>query len=383
MATRTNSTQARAQQGRPQQYQQRQAPPPAAAEAAVPLEPPANFADVEHAIEKAIADCGVLAVANLSQMQQAMRMAQGINALKLALTNDFLQRVIMPLQSTALGFLTDKDKEGGYPIDVVRTCCVDAMLRGFRVVGNEFNIISGRFYGAKAGFERQVTEFPGLTDLVMEPGVPAMRDGGAVVPFVASWKLNGNPMQIACLPAAAAGQLDSRIPVKVNAGMGADAVIGKAYRKMYFRIWQRLHGSTFGMVDGDAHDGEVINTTGTPAPAAGAPKVDPLAAMGQAHRAKKEQAAAAPADAPPPANDAGPPTIQMVIDALVDADEAWSLLTTAAATAVVEAWTGDQRRAAYAWAMAFVQTPDDQGPPEQPEFTLLPVEDVREPGEEG
>lgn len=214
-------------------------------------------------IEKAVNECGIQSIRQLPAFLQAVQMANGISAMRAALTEQLVQTVIMPLQGSPLGFLTDKDSTGGYGALVVRDCAIDAMLRGFRVVGNEMNIISGRFYGTKAGYERLVAEFPGLTDLQLQPGVPQnVGDKGALVPFVASWRLNGKEMSLRCIQEK--DGTDLRIPIKVNGGMGSDAVLGKATRKILFRIYQRINGSTFGAVDGEIDD--AINTTGEPAP---------------------------------------------------------------------------------------------------------------------
>lgn len=219
---------------------------------------------VSQAIELAIGECGVEAISKLPTFLQAVKMAHGISALRAALTDQFVQSTLMPLQGSKLGFLTDKDKDGGYGMAVVRDCCIEAMLRGFLVVGNEFNIIAGGFYGAKAGWARKVGEYPGLTDLVLQAGVPQIvGDKGALVPYVASWRLHGKEMVLRC--AQEKDGTDLRIPIKVNNGMGADAVLGKAERKILFRIYQRVNGSTFGATDGEVGE-EPINTTGETVP---------------------------------------------------------------------------------------------------------------------
>lgn len=224
---------------------------------------------VSQSIEEALQECGFDAISKLPTFIRAFRMAQGISALRAALTDQFVQTVLMPLQGTKLGFLTDKDKDGGYGLHVVRDCCIEAMLRGFSVVGNEFNIIAGGFYGARAGWERKVLEYPGLTDLVTQPGVPSMNQdkSGALVSYFASWKLDGKPMRLDCQYSKDGDNvLDTRIPIKVNAGMGADAILGKAARKVAFRIYGRIAGSTLGASDGEVGD-DAILTTGEPAPA--------------------------------------------------------------------------------------------------------------------
>ena len=219
---------------------------------------------VSQAIELAIGECGVEAISNLPTFIRAVKMASGISALRAALTDQFVVSTLMPLQGSKLGFLTDKDKDGGYGMAVVRDVAIEAMLRGFSIVGNEFNIIAGGFYGAKAGWERKVGEYPGLTDLVLQPGVPqGVGDKGSLVPYVASWRLDGKEMTLRCVQEKDGADL--RIPIRVNAGMGADAVIGKATRKVLFRIYQRINGSTFGAVDGEVGD-DAITTTGESVP---------------------------------------------------------------------------------------------------------------------
>jgi hypothetical protein len=245
-------------------------------------------------IEKAIAECGVQAITKLPAFIQAVKMANGISAMRAALTDQLVQTVIMPLQGSPLGFLTDKDTTGGYGPVVVRDCAIDAMLRGFRVVGNEMNIISGRFYGTKNGYSRLVSEFESLTDLQLQPGVPqSVGDKGALVPYVASWRLNGKEMILRCIQEK--DGTDMRIPIKVNGGMGADAILGKAERKMLFRIYQRVNGSSFGASDGDVED--TITTTGEPAPSPvpeGTPDGRRISMRG-----KRPPAEAAPAEKPP------------------------------------------------------------------------------------
>lgn len=219
-----------------------------------------------HEIQLALSECGVEAISKLPMFMQAVKMAQGIAAMRAALNDQFVQTVLMPLMGTKLGFLTDldHDKDGRrYGLNVVRDCCIEAMLRGFNVVGNEFNIIAGGFYGAKAGWYRKVTEFAGLTHLVLTPGVPSFNEDqtGALVSYSASWRLDGKPMGIECQRSKEGDNVvDLRIPVRLNKGMGVDAALGKAERKLLFRIYRQVAGTTWGAGEGDADD--AITTTG-------------------------------------------------------------------------------------------------------------------------
>lgn len=210
------------------------------------------------AIEQVIQECGIAAIQGKSVFMQSVMMARGMTQMRQLLTAELMEQVFMPLQGTALGFLHDRTtaKEGPkeYPLATVRDCIIEGMLRGFRPVANEINIISGRFYGTKAGFERIIREFPGMSRLEIEPGVPHLiGDQGALVPFSARWVLNGEPMEMHCHYERDGEKVtDTRIPVRVNRLMGSDAIIGKAERKLYARIYKRITGWSHDTIDGDA-----------------------------------------------------------------------------------------------------------------------------------
>lgn len=70
----------------------------------------------------------------------------------------------------------------------------------------------------------------------------------------------------------------------------------------------------------------------------------------------------------PPANDSAQLTPAEVHAALADADEDWAPDDR---LALITGWSPAEQRIAYDWAVAFVDTPQDEPPPEQPEFTLI------------
>jgi hypothetical protein len=223
---------------------------------AQPIDPKA----LSLAITNAVSECNIEAIQDLPHMERTFALANGMQALRNALTEDVVRRVFMPLQGSPLGFRTDKDKDGGYPAGVVRECVMEAMIRGFHPVGNEMNIIAERAYFTKEGFDRKLAEFPGLTDLELFPSVPLQKEGGALVGYHATWKLNGVKDSLICdVVKVDDQQIDRRIPVKVNAGMGADAILGKAKRKFLVRIYERV--SRVKTPEGDALDveGEVVD----------------------------------------------------------------------------------------------------------------------------
>lgn len=255
----------------------------------------------QQAIEKANADieaivkeCGLVALHGKPVLIQTITLAQGLRRLQAALPKGAVEAYFMPLAGSPLGFLTDAKPNEPYSWEIVRDCVIEAMLRGFRPIGNEMNIIAGRFYGAKNGFERVVREWPGLRDLQFDLAVPVLTPNGALVGFHARWLLAGEPMEMKGAEPGPGQIMDTRIPVKVNAGMGADGILGKATRKMFARIYNRITGVTVMDADGEempprelpspaspAQDGQRISLgkgakNGTTAPAAADdPKAQP------------------------------------------------------------------------------------------------------------
>jgi hypothetical protein len=133
-------------------------------------------------------------------------------------------------------------------------------MNGLRPVNNEFNIIANNMYAAKNGIYRLVCEFPGISDLEITPSPPVIGEKGdsARVQIRATWKLDSKLNSISRdVSKGENGQVeDTRIAIRVNKGMGLDAILGKAERKLYFSILQKLRQSR-GMLtvtDGDAFE---------------------------------------------------------------------------------------------------------------------------------
>jgi hypothetical protein len=188
-----------------------------------------------------------------SDMQKALVMARTTSGIKRRLTSEIMADV-MELQGSMLGFRTDKDRDGGYPVEVVRDVLTQALIRRLRVCGNEFNIIAGNLYVTKEGSKRLVSEFDGLTDLEISMGVPVKAsETTALVPCTARWKYRGDPKVLECLKTE---EMDARIAVKLDARTGQDAVLGKAKAKLYGRIYERLTGSPISSVDDELVDPE-------------------------------------------------------------------------------------------------------------------------------
>lgn len=150
-----------------------------------------------------------------------------------------LMAPIMALQNTKIGFKCDKS----YDAETVKNALIEATLRGVRPVGNEFNIIAGQCYITKEGFGRLLREIPGLK-FSITPDVPKMKsEREAESTVTIEWRYNGE-----------SEKRQMTFAIRVNSGMGADAIIGKATRKA--RAWLYNYLTDMELGDGDADDAE-------------------------------------------------------------------------------------------------------------------------------
>jgi hypothetical protein len=246
------------------------------------------------ALETALSECGETFRQSNGALARSLAIAQGLQQLQTLI--EPAMPSIIGLMNTPLGFLTDRDPansgKDGKPLSpyepaIVKRCVIEAALRGARWVGNEFNIISKRPYLTKEFFARKVAEIPGLTDLILQPGVPQSCQNGALVPFVATWRMDGKPMRLERLTAKLddGSVFDNRIPVRVNAAMGVDAILGKAERKILAAIFKRLTATEIGPTD-DADDSAIIETEAITQEMPDDPHADRLA-VEQAHEASE------------------------------------------------------------------------------------------------
>jgi hypothetical protein len=210
-------------------------------------------ADIDRIVElDAFCKSSVLAIQAAhdsgSDMQKALVTARSINGIRQRLTKEVMVD-IMSLQGSALGFKTDRDNDGGYPLEKVREAIIAALLKGLRVTGNEINIIAGNLYETVHGIGRLVKEFPGVTDLNIQMGVPVLNGPETLlVSARAEWRYNGRAMEVVC---SKGDEMDTRIAVRITNKGTVDNYIGKAKSKLYRRIYERLTGSELSNLDDD------------------------------------------------------------------------------------------------------------------------------------
>lgn len=199
------------------------------------------------ALDRAAAN-GLVAQKEVSQFKKMALIAGSINELR-ALLTPAVMKPILALQNTSIGFKTDRPN-GGYDVDTVRDCVIEATLKGVFPVGNEFNIISGQCYITKEGFGHKLRDVPGLS-YTLTPGIPRVpNENGAIIKVQVEWNYNRKD-----------GSKELELAIRVNKGMGTDAIIGKAIRKARAWLYTTVTGQEIG--DGDA-DCDVIDIKADP-----------------------------------------------------------------------------------------------------------------------
>jgi hypothetical protein len=193
----------------------------------------------------------VIGEKNITGFQKAHIVSSAILQLETLLDAEYMIP-IMALQGTSLGFRTDKDlkrdgsgayvKGDGYPVEVVRRCLIEAVLKGYQPTNNEFNIIGGNMYPAKNGLERKANEWHGLKHSIIQTiKLFSVEKGSALVDAQIKWEINGESRE-ETVP----------IPLKIDKWTSVDAVIGKGKRKALAWLLSNISGEI--VVDGDVDD---------------------------------------------------------------------------------------------------------------------------------
>lgn len=196
--------------------------------------------ELVNALDKA-AEQGLLAQQQTSQFKRAFMIAEAVNELRNIMSPKVMDS-FMRLQNASIGFKTDR--KDGYPLDTVRDCLIDATMNGVYCVGNEFNIISGQCYITKNGFGHKLRDIPDFS-WIETPGIPRCNEKGAIIEYQLEWWHKGKHFEKTLT-----------LAIRVNAGMGTDAIIGKASRKARAWLYATVTGMEVG--DGDADDAAVI-----------------------------------------------------------------------------------------------------------------------------
>lgn len=172
---------------------------------------------------------------NLQDFQKSLYIASYLQQIYELIPRDTIN-LCRNLMNKGIGFKTDRKD---YDDDTIRDCMVQAMIHGFRVHGNEFNILGGNFYATKEGLERVVKTYPTLKG---EPEIEIR--GSTRSKETRNWRFVFNyhfeyksgkkdTGQLSFIVRGTAGKSNYEVPY--------EAVEGKALRKCYKALYNRLN----------------------------------------------------------------------------------------------------------------------------------------------
>lgn len=184
-----------------------------------------------------------------------------VQQLRMALSDEVMKTVFMPLMNTTIGFRTDKDpsrpgKHGPvepYSVEVVRDCIIDAVSMGMLPTGNQMNIIAGRCYPTKEGYTSLLKKIG--CKYIISVGQDSQRPEAsfAEIPCKINYEWNGDK-----------GGYTFIATVKKDSYSSADQLRGKAERRAKKSLYEYLTGCDFGDADEESSAPmQVPNQAGT------------------------------------------------------------------------------------------------------------------------
>jgi len=206
------------------------------------------------------------------QWSRTLALGSAIAMLSDAL-DEKVMRSIMKLQNKRLGFKTDNPR--GYDVATVRDALIEAVAMGLSPVGNQFNIIGGNMYVTKEGVTTLLRKLPGLTALKITQNPAVIRKAATLGVRKDGSTYEREEAEVAVDVACTFKGREIRehydFVIRVNAGMGQDAIAGKAERKARARLYNYLTETSMLEVDEDDAAARVPRNVTPVKPAAAAP----------------------------------------------------------------------------------------------------------------
>jgi hypothetical protein len=255
---------------------------------------------------------GVMNAEGLASVADSLKVMNGIRSLKKFFQQEDVKKLVKSSQDSVAGFLTDRSPAiiarhnantnkrydlKPYEYEQIVEALIPCALEGYRLHGNEINIISGKGMPVKAGKYRKIIE---ATDGFIEAiGLPTVQGEYALVKCKAKWKIGEKISSIG-------HDEDDPCNFKIKFGRydSMDKIIGLAQSKLYSRVLTRITGKFIGDEPAPTGFGAKDITDKVPKPEQ---KQDFGANMQEETPPKKEE----PVEEKPPAV---PPAVQELIE---------------------------------------------------------------------
>lgn len=220
-------------------------------------------------MEKAVTACVPHSSKAVKSIKDSVVIAKGLIELRKFFQNEEVKKLVITMQDTAVGFLTDREpaalakanakktnsqwRKEPYTYEEIVEALIPPMLEGYRFTGNEINIIAGNGMRVKVGKYNRIKE---LTEsFTYFIGTPVRADGVAKIRCQARWSANGEEKTIGY------GE-DDKCVIMIDVGQydGIDKLVGLSESKLFSRVLTRISGKL--IIEGDIHPEEKDITPG-------------------------------------------------------------------------------------------------------------------------
>jgi hypothetical protein len=175
------------------------------------------------------------AISQMPQMRRMMALSTAMSAARQYMMP--LVPKMRELEGKGIGYDVDRP----YPDEVICDALLEGVIKGAQPINGEITVISGKPYLTIRFFERAARELAGLTDLAVNFDIPEdfAKRKTVSVKSIATYRWMDQPRKY-----------EEVFQVKVNSGMGWDAIRGKATRKLLRSVLEScLVGISFPDVD--------------------------------------------------------------------------------------------------------------------------------------
>ncbi len=197
-----------------------------------------------------VQECSGALSTGVNTIKDSLVVMNGIRSLKNFFQTPEVKELIEMSKESPAGFLTDRNDQAifkhnknpnkkyelkPYTYKQIVEALIPCALEGYRLHGNEINIISGKGMPVKAGKHRRIIEMTdGYQDNI---STPAIKDGFAFMKCKAKWIIDGQAQTIGYDEGD-----DCHIKVSFGKWDSIDKVLGLAESKLYTRVLRRITG---------------------------------------------------------------------------------------------------------------------------------------------
>lgn len=196
-----------------------------------------------------VQECSGALSTGVNSIKDSLVVMNGIRSLKAFFKTPEVRELVEMSQQSPAGFLTDRSEKAvwkhnqnknrkyemkPYSYEDIVEALIPCCLEGYRMHGNEINIISGKGMPVKAGKFRRILE---MTDGFQETiSTPAPQGDYVYIKCKARWKIDGREQTI--------GEEGDEVHIKLKFGKydSFDKARGLAQSKLYSQVLTRLMG---------------------------------------------------------------------------------------------------------------------------------------------